>query len=63
MKMLSEIFKVLFDNLKYTDEPVNILIKGELHDITDFYFDNNIMEYVLELTEGYKYEKPRTNKK
>ena len=55
MKMLSDIIKVLFESLRLDDEPVNILIDGQLYDISEFYFDENIMEYVLELTDGYPY--------
>ena len=53
--MLNDIIKVLFDSLRLDDEPVNILIDGELYDIEKFYFDDNIMEYIMVLTEGYKY--------
>lgn len=55
MKMLSDIIKVLFESLRLDDEPVNILVDGELCDIAEFYFDDNIMEYVMVLTEGYEY--------
>lgn len=56
MMMLSSIFEVLWQNLKISDEPVNIAINGVLCDITDFYFDGDIMEYVMVLTEGYEYK-------
>ena len=57
MKMLSDIIKVLFESLRIDDEAVNILIDGQLCDINNFYFDENIMEYVMELTDGYPYHK------
>ena len=54
--MLSDVFEVLFKNLKIGDDPVNIAINGVLCDITDFYFDGDIMEYVMVLTECYEYK-------
>lgn len=57
MKMLSDIINTLFQSLQIDDEPVNILVDGKLHDILEFYYDENINEYVLELTTGYEYER------
>ena len=58
MKMLSDIIGILFESLRIDDEPVNVLVGRELCDIKDFYYDDRICEYVLELTNGYKYSKP-----
>lgn len=59
MKMATECLKVLvevlIDNSSLADAPVNILIDGKLHDVIDFYYDDKICEYVMELTEGYEY--------
>ena len=55
MKMLSEIIETLWSNMKMSDLPVNVLVDNELCDIKDFYYDTNICEYVLVLTDGYEY--------
>ena len=57
MKMVSDLLKVLINTVSVDDIPINILIDGKLYDIKDFYYDKNICEYVMELTEGYKYER------
>ena len=59
MKMLSEIIGTLFESLRIDDEPVNILCDGKLYDIIEFYYDENINEYVMELTTGYNYEQEK----
>ena len=59
MKLLSDIIKVLFESLRIDDEPVNILVDGQLYDIIEFYYDENINEYVMELTKGYDYQNKR----
>lgn len=60
MKMATDCLKVLvnniIDNAGLADAPVNILIDGKLYDVQDFYYDNNICEYVMVLTGGYEYE-------
>ena len=56
--MLSDMIRVLFDSLRLDDEPVNVLVGRELCDIKDFYFDDRICEYVLELKDSQKYSKP-----
>ena len=58
MKFVSDLIETLWENgMKKDDLPVNILIDGKLSDIKDFYYDPNICEYVMELTEGYEYDK------
>ncbi len=56
--MLSDIIKVLFESLRLDDEPVNILVGKQLCEIKSFYYDDRLNEYVLELTNSYKYNKP-----
>lgn len=56
MKTVSDCLKVLVNNVAIDDAPINILIDGRLHDIKDFYYDSDISEYVMELTEGYEYD-------
>lgn len=53
---LKVLVNTLLDNCDLADAPVNILINGKLHDVKEFYYDNNICEYVMVLTEGYEYE-------
>lgn len=59
MKMVTQCLKVLINTLldhsDLADAPVNILINGKLHDVIDFYYDEEICEYIMELTEGYEY--------
>lgn len=61
MKMAVDCLKVLvnvlIDNCGLADAPVNILIDGKLHDVKEFYYDKNIAEYVMVLTEGYEYDR------
>lgn len=61
MKMATECLKVLvntlIDNSSLADAPVNILIDEKLYDVTDFYYDNEICEYVMKLEGGYTYSK------
>ena len=61
MKMATDCLKILIntllDNCDLADAPVNILIGNKLHDVKEFYYDDDIAEYVMVLTEGYKYEK------
>lgn len=53
---LKVLVNTLLDNCDLADAPVNILIDGKLHDVKEFYYDKNICEYVMVLTEGYEYE-------
>ena len=57
MKMLSDLLLIFMKNMQIEDLPVNILVNNQLCDIKDFYFDEKIHEYVLELTEGYEYKR------
>ena len=58
MKMVTDCLKVLvntlLDNCDLANAPVNILIDDQLYDVKEFYFDNEISEYVMVLTKGYK---------
>ena len=56
MKMVSDVLKVLVDELAADDLSINVLVDGKLYDIKDFYFDKKIYEYVLELHGGYEYK-------
>ena len=47
----------LLDNCDLANAPVNILIGNKLHDVKEFYYDDDIAEYIMVLTEGYEYEK------
>ena len=53
--MISECLQILVENLKYDDLPVNILIGKNLYDIKDFYFDDDINEYIMTLEGGYDF--------
>lgn len=59
--MLSELLNTILKNLKYTDSPVNILINNKIHDIKNIYYEPQIDEYIMELTEGYQYTKQNKN--
>ena len=63
MKMLSELLNTILKNLKYTDSPVNILINNKIHDIKNIYYEPQIDEYIMELTEGNQNTKQNKNKK
>ena len=53
MKMVSECLKVIVDamleNCGLADAPVNIKIDNTIYDVVDFYYDNEISEYVMVL--------------
>ena len=59
--MLSELLNTILKNLKYTDSPVNIRINNKIHDIKNIYYEPQIDEYIMELTEGYQYTKQNKN--
>lgn len=60
MKLCTDCLKVLvntlIDNSGLADAPVNILIDGQLYDVREFYFDKDIVEYVMVLGDGYEYK-------
>ena len=61
MKMATDCLQILIntllDNCDLANAPVNILIGNKLHDVKEFYYDDDIAEYIMVLTEGYEYEK------
>ena len=61
MKMATDCLKVLvntlLDNCDLADAPVNILIDNKLYDVQEFYYDDDIAEYVMVLTGGYEYDR------
>ena len=54
--ILKTIVNAMIDNSGLANAPVKIRIKDKLYGVTDFYYDKNIEEYVMELTGGYEYE-------
>ena len=54
--MVSECLKVIVDamleNCGLADAPVNIKIDNTIYDVVDFYYDNEISEYVMVLNHG-----------
>ena len=60
MKMVTDCLKTIvdamIDNCGLANAPVNIRIGDKLYGVIDFYYDKNIEEYVMELTERYDYE-------
>jgi len=55
MKMLSDLLMVLLNNLRIEDLPVNVLINDKYYDIDEFYFDNEIHEYIMKVSGGIEY--------
>lgn len=55
MKMLSDLLMVLLNNLRIEDLPVNVLINDKYYDIDEFYFDNEINEYIMKVSGGIEY--------
>lgn len=59
MKMATDCLKTivntLIDHCGLADAPVNILIGRKLYDVVDFYFDEDIYEYVMVLEGGYDF--------
>lgn len=54
---LKVLVNALLDNCDLADAPVNILIDNKLYDVQEFYYDDNIAEYVMVLTGGYEYDR------
>lgn len=56
MMMLSDFVFVLLKEWQIDDLPVNILIGDMYYDIEEFFFDGEIHEYILKLSEGSDYK-------
>ena len=57
MKLISDFVITLLKEWQKEDLPINILIGNKYYDIVDFYFDDAIHEYILELSDyGIDYE-------
>ena len=54
--MLSDFVIELLKEWQIEDLPVNILIGDKYYSIKEFFFDEAIHEYVLELSEGRTYK-------
>lgn len=55
MMMLSDFVIALLKEWQIDDLPVNILIGDEYYDIEEFFFDDEIHEYILKLSKGHDY--------
>ena len=56
MILLSDFVITLLKEWKIEDLPINILIGEEYYDIEDFFFDDEIHEYILKLSKGSDYK-------
>lgn len=54
---LKVLVNTLLDHTDLADAPVNILIDKKLYDVKEFYYDNDICEYVMVLHGGYDFIK------
>lgn len=53
--MLSDFVLTLLKEWQIDDLPINVLIGDEYYDIEDFFFDNEIYEYIMKLSKGSDY--------
>ena len=56
MKLVSDFVLELIKEWKVGDAPINILIGDRYYEITDFYFDEKICEYILKIEGGIDYQ-------
>lgn len=56
MLLLSDFVITLLKEWQIDDLPINILIGDEYYDIEEFFFDEEIHEYILKLSKGHDYK-------